>query len=180
MAQVPRNKEVTRAIRSLVRQTGLATKEANQLAAKRLTRGDYAGAQCLIKVAQAISSFGNEVSALAGRWREIRSADKVRKSGKDWQTPLWEFYRPILQAIVSLNGEATRKEIEGKLEETQTNSLKEGDFVTNAHGVPRWKLMVGRTRKHLIAEGFLTGENPLRWKITSKGEQAAKSGVKGT
>ena len=44
MAQVRRNQEVTRAIRSLARQIGLATKEANQLAAKRLARGDYAGA----------------------------------------------------------------------------------------------------------------------------------------
>ena len=79
----------------------------------------------------------------------------------------------------SLGGEATRKEIEAKLEETLASSLKEGDFVTNAHGVPRWKVMVGRARKHMIAEGFVTGENLLRWKITSKGEQAAKSGVKG-
>jgi hypothetical protein len=179
MAQVPRNQEVTRAIRSLAPQTQLATKEANQLAAKRLARGDYAGAQSLITVAQAISAFGNEVFGLNGRWSEVRSAGKAPRKGKDSQTPLWEFYRPILQALASLGGEATRKDIEGKLEETLTSSLKEGDFVTNAHGVPRWKLMVGRARKHMIAEGFVTGEGSFRWKITSKGEQAAKSGVKG-
>jgi hypothetical protein len=39
--------------------------------------------------------------------------------------------------------------------------------------------MVGRARKHMITESFVTWENLLRWKITSKGEQAAKSGVKG-
>jgi hypothetical protein len=178
MAQVPRSQEVTRAIRSLARQTRLATKEANQLAAKRLARGDYAGAQSLINVAQAISAFGNEVLELNSRWREVRSTGKGPKKGKDSQTPLWEFYRPILQALVSLDGDATRKEIEGKLEETLASSLKDGDFVTNAHGLPRWKVMVGRARKHMIAEGFVTGDGPLRWKITSKGEQAAKSGVK--
>jgi len=179
MAQVPRNQEVMRAIRSLGRQSRLATKEVNQQAARRLARGDYAGAQSLIEVAQAISAFGNEVLALNGRWREVRSAGKGPKKGKDTQTPLWEFYRPILQAIVSLGGEATRKQIEGKLQETLTSSLKEGDSVTNAHGVPRWTIMVRRARKHMIAEGFVTGDNPLKWKITSKGEQAAKSGVKG-
>lgn len=179
MAQVPRNQEVTRAIRSLARQTKLATKEVNQLAAKRLARGDYAGAQSLIGVAQAISAFGNEVAALGGRWREVRSAGKGPKKGKDEQTPLWEFYQPILQALVSLGGDATRKEIEKKLEEALANRLKEGDSAANTRGVPRWKVMVGRARKHMIAEGFVTGENPLRWKITSKGEQAAKSGVKG-
>ena len=93
-------------------------------------------------------------------------------------TPLWEFYRPILQALVALGGDATRKQIEAQLDETIAGILKEGDCVTNARGVPRWKIMVRRARKHMIAEGFVTGENLLRWKITSKGEQAAKSGVK--
>ncbi len=179
MAQVPRHQEVMKAIRSLARQTQLATKEANQTAAKRLARGDYVGAQSLINVAQAISAFGNEVSALNSRWREVRAVGKGPKKEKNSQTPLWEFYRPILQALVAIGGDATREDIEGKLEETLAGSLKAGDLVTNAHGLPRWKVMVGRARKHMIAEGFVTGENLLRWKITSKGEQAAKSGVKG-
>jgi len=178
MAQIPRNKEVTQAIRSLVRQIRLATKETNQLAAKHLARGDYNRAQSLIAVAQTISAFGNEVSQLNERWREVRSACKKPKKAKDNQTPLWEFYRPILQALASLRGEATRKEIEGKLERTLTSSLKEGDFVTNTRGVPRWKRMVGQAKKHMIAEDFITGEGSTKWQITSKGEQAAKSGVK--
>lgn len=180
MAQVPRSKEVTRAIQSLTKQARLATKQTNQLAAKRLARGDYIGAQSLINVAQAIAAFGNEVAALGNRWREIRSTGKGQKKRKDVQTPLWEFYRPILQALISLGGETTRKEIEEKLEGTLTGSLKEGDFVTNTRGVPRWKVMVGRARKPMIAEGFVTAENLLRWRITSKGKQAAKSRAKGT
>jgi len=179
MAKVPRAHEVTRAIRSLARQTKLATKGTNQLAAKRLARGDYAGAQSLMALAQAISAFGSEVLALNNRWKEVRSVGKEPTKGKDNQTLLWEFYRPILQALVSLGGEATRKDIEGRLDESLAESLKEGDFVTNARGVPRWKLMIGRAKKHMITEGFVTGENLLKWKITSKGEQAAKSGVKG-
>jgi len=178
MAQVPRAREVMQAIRSLARQARLATKEANQLAAKRLARGDYAGAQSLIEVAQAISAFGAEVRGLNERWGEIRSTGKGQKGTKDNRTPLWELYRPILQALVSLGGEATRKEIEAKLEQTLVARLKEGDLVINARGVPRWRMMVGRARKPMIAEGFLAKEGS-RWRITSKGEQAAKSGVKG-
>lgn len=179
MAQVPRYQEVTKGIRSLARQTKLATKEANQMAAKRLARGDYAAAQTLIVVAQAISAFRNEILGLHRRWREVRSTGRNPKASKNNQTPLWEFYRPILQAIVDLGGDATRKDIEGKLEETLPASLKDGDLVANARGLPRWKVMVGRARKHMIAEGFVNGEHALRWRITSKGEQAAKSGVKG-
>jgi hypothetical protein len=117
--------------------------------------------------------------ALNRRWRELRSTGKEPGKGKASQTPLWEFYRPILQALVSLRGEATRKEIEAKLEETLAGSLKDGDLSKNANGLPRWKVMVGRARKHMIAEGFVTADALLRWKITSKGEQVARSGVKG-
>ena len=179
MVKLPRKKEISQAIRSLGRQIKLATKETNQLAAKRLSRGDYARAQALIEVAQAISVFRSEVLALNDRWKTLRSADKDFKRRKDSQTPLWEFYQPILRAIISLGGEATRKDIEETLEKTLTSTLKEGDFVKNARGMPRWKLMVGRARKHMIAEDFVTRESLLKWKITSKGEQAAKSGVKG-
>ncbi len=64
------------------------------------------------------------------------------------------------------------------MEETIGGIVKEGDLKSNGRGVPRWKVMVGRARKHMITEGFVTGENLLRWKITNKGEQAAKGGVK--
>jgi restriction system protein len=178
VASIPRTHQVLQAIRSLGREVKLATKEANQSAAKRLARGDYAGAQSLIEVAKAISEFGNEVKAVHRRWKALRSAGRKLGKKRGDQTPLWEFYRPILQALVSLGGNATRKEIEAKLEETIGGSLKESDCITNSRGIPRWKIMVGRARKHMIAEGFVTGENLLRWKITAKGEQAAKSGVK--
>jgi hypothetical protein len=178
MAKVPRSQEVIRAIQSLVRQIKLATKEANQLAAKRLTRGDYVKAQTLIDTAKSVSAFGNEVAGLLGRWKEVRLTNKDSKKGKDNQTPLWEFYRPILQALVSIDGEGTRQELEKKFEETMINNLKEGDFVKNTHGMPRWKVMIRKARKHMITEGFISGEKPHIWMITSKGEQAAKSGVK--
>jgi len=178
MANLPRSHEVTTAIRSLGREVKLAIKEANQSAAKRLARGDYSGAQSLIEVAKAISEFNNEVKALYGRWKGLRSSGRPPERIKERETPLWEFYRPILQALVALGGDATRKEIEAKLDGTIDASLKEGDYAANAHGVPRWKIMVRRARKPMISEGFISGENLLRWKITNKGEQVAKGGVK--
>ena len=79
---------------------------------------------------------------------------------------------------MALGGDATRREIEAKLEEMIGGSLKDGDCIANTRGIPHWKIMVGRARKHMISEGFVTGENLLRWKITAKGQQAAVSGVK--
>ncbi|HPM82483.1 MAG TPA: winged helix-turn-helix domain-containing protein [Candidatus Anammoximicrobium sp.] len=108
----------------------------------------------------------------------LRVGGQQPRQTKGSQTPLWEFYRPVLQALTALGGNATRKEIEAHLEGTITHTLKDGDFVANSRGVPRWKIMVGRARKPMISEGFVTGDNLLRWKITSKGEQAAKIGMK--
>lgn len=175
MANIPRNHEVAQAIRALLREIYLATKEANQSGAKKLARGDYTGAESLVETAKAISQFGSDVKTILARWKGLRPSGDFDKPKQGSQTPLWEYYRPILQALVALGGDATRKEIEAKMEETINGFLKEGDYVTNTSCVPRWKVMVGHARKPMIAEGFVSGENLLRWKITSKGEQAAKS-----
>jgi len=132
----------------------------------------------MIEIAQSISEFGAEVKGLQSRWQEVRTAGKGPGKKKDSQTPLWEFYRPILQAMVALDGEATRKEIEAQLEGQIESSLKEGDFVKNTRGIPRWKRMVGQARKHMIAEGFIVDEKKFKWKITKKGEQVAKGTAK--
>lgn len=58
-------------------------------------------------------------------------------------------------------------------------SLKPGDLVTNARGVPRWKRMVARARKPMTAEGFLEdGKGPV-WTITDAGRRTAKKGIAG-
>ena len=178
MAKLPRSHEVTQAIRSLAREIKLSTKATNQLAAKRLARGDYAAAQSLIEKAKATAEFGEEAKSLFSKWRILRSSGQKGGQRKGTETPLWEFYRPILQALAALGGIASRNEIESKLEETLRGNLKDGDQALNAQGVPRWKIMVRRARKHMIKEGFITGEIPFKWKITSKGDQAAKTVLK--
>jgi hypothetical protein len=117
---------------------------------------------------------------LEGKVRQkcFRIGRKLERIGVLTETPLWEFYRPILQALAALGGIASRNEIESKLEETIRGNLKDGDFALNAQSVPRWKIMVRRARKHMIKEGFITGEIPFKWKITGKGDQAAKAVLK--
>ncbi len=178
MAKLPRSHEVTQAIQSLVREIKLSTKATNQLAAKRLARGDYAAAQSLIEKAKTTAQFGDEAKSLLNKWKSLRSPGQKGGKAKGKETPLWEFYRPILQALAALGGIASRNDIESKIEETIRGNLKDGDLALNAQGVPRWKIMVRRARKHMIKEGFITGEIPFKWKITSKGDQAAKTAPK--
>ena len=178
MARIPRKSEVTRAIRTVGREVKLANKEANQLAAKRLARGDYAGAQTLTETAQKIAAFSSEVADLQSKWRNVGGTRGVRNGGKLERTPLWEFYRPILKVLIALEGEASAGQIEAEIEGEFDGMLKEGDFVKNARGIPRWGVMVRRARKPMIKEGFLSDEHIHKWIITKKGEQAAKKGSK--
>ena len=76
--------------------------------------------------------------------------------------------------MVALDGEAKRKDIEAELEGRVDGWLKEGDYVTNSHGVPRWQTMIRRARKSMVKEGFLSDENLLKWIITKKGERIVK------
>ncbi|MEX2214988.1 MAG: hypothetical protein WD768_12715 [Phycisphaeraceae bacterium] len=172
MAKIPRRNEVLRAIRAVAREVKMATKEVNQQAAKRLARGDYVAAQSLIDTAKTVATFSAEVAELQRKWRDV-GAGVSKDGGKSQQTPMWEFYRPILRALVALNGDANLKLIIGQLEEGVSDWLKEGDFTPNTRGIPRWQVMVRRARKVMTKEGFLSGEHKQRWIITKKGEQAA-------
>ena len=174
MAKIPRSQQVSKALRSLRRELKSSVKETNRRAAKRLGKGDYAGAQRLIEIAQSIAAFDQEVAGMNSRWRGLRSGGKMEEYSKDTATPLWEYYQPVLQALVALGGSATRREIEERLATSLPTGLTDGDLANNAKGIPRWKQMVGRSRKHMIREGFLANEKGFRWKITAKGEQAAK------
>jgi hypothetical protein len=53
--------------------------------------------------------------------------------------------------------------------------FKEGDFSMNARGLPKWKVMVGRAKKHMVREGYLQDGQLLKWTVTKKGENIAKS-----
>lgn len=178
MPNIPHSQEVGSAIKSLRKEVRSAVKAINQQAAKRLARGDYAGAQALIETAQSVSVFDGEVAALQARWREVRSVGKKKYGTKAAVTPLWEYYQPILQAITTLDGAATRREIEAELEGKIDGKLKEGDFAPNSRGTPRWKVMISRAHKHMIREGFITDGHGFKWEITRKGTQAASKATK--
>lgn len=174
MSRIPRSVHVARALRALRREIKAAVSETNNQVAKRLSRGDYAAAQEMIDMAQSLSTFEREIASLQSRWKEVRFGGKAPARERNNATPLWEFYQPILESLVALGGTGTREEIERQLEGMIEGRLKQGDFATNSRGVPRWRVLVGRARKHMVAEGFLVDEKGREWKISKKGEQAAK------
>src|SRR6266849_2685607 len=98
MTKVPAAGGVERAIRNVKREIKASLKQIHHNASKLLSRGNYAGAQALVDVARIVDSFEGEVETLREKWRSLRggSGSGVAKGER---TPLWEYYRPILQAL---------------------------------------------------------------------------------
>ena len=69
-----------------------------------LSKGSYDRAESLVNVAKSIDTFRIEVESLHTRWKEIKGGPQG--TAKAPQTPLWEYYQPILEALVDLDGAA--------------------------------------------------------------------------
>jgi len=174
MKTVPGSEYVDQALKSVERKVANAQKRINRMAGKLLAQGDYAGSQSLVKVAQAVKEFQSDIIALQKKWRTITRIAKPNNKEKKDVSPLWEYYRPILVTLEELGGDALRSEIENAFEEHNSEFLKDGDRAIMNSGLPRWRIMIHRARKHMVKEGFLDGNAKGRWRITPIGRQTAQ------
>ena len=123
---------------------------------------------------KASKAYLAEVKALQKRQRNLRGGTGGRvKTAKNEQHALWEYYQPILKALMAIGGEATRAQIETKFSEMLQGWFQQGDEETMAGGRPRWKVMIGRAKKTMLAEGFVEAPNIMKWSITQNGRKAA-------
>ena len=86
-------------------------------------------------------------------------------------TPLWGYYQPILKAIVAAGGECLRSDIESAIE--ADDFLQVADRSPMSGGRERWKVMIRRARKPLLAEGWIEDEISTKWRVTDEGRKAA-------
>lgn len=175
MKVLGRTRKVDKAIKAALREVKLALKEVNQQAAKLVANGKYSEADALVQVAKKVQEFQVEVDSLRAKWRGIKTTGANNDPSTENPTPLWKFYHPILQVLMALGGEATRRALESQLATSLASELSPGDFKVTARGVPRWKVMVKRARKPMVHEGFIeTGTSKL-WRITHEGRRAAQN-----
>lgn len=172
MTKVPGAGSVERALRGVKREIKSSLKHIHQHAAKLLSKGNYAGAQVLVDVARAVNGFEAEVETLFDKWRSVRG-NAGGAGGSREKTPLWGYYKLILQALMSADGPATTGELVAKLEPIVGKTLRPSDFETLSDGRPRWQVMVKRARRHMVKEGFVEADSGGEWRITSAGRRAA-------
>jgi hypothetical protein len=171
---LPRGPQIRKAFKALIREIDLSLKEVNRRAAKMMQRGHYAGAQQAMTEAQNLQAYLLEAKALQKRQGSVRHGSSgIGKTPKDQQHALWEYYQPILAALVSLGGEAKRPAIEVKFQELSDGWLLPGDRESMGRGKPRWKVMIARAKKPMLAEGFVEAPNIMKWRITDNGRAAA-------
>jgi len=135
-------------------------------------RGDYSAAEGLVDVGRSVTRFGAEVDALHLRWRELQLVEPAQVSSE--RTPLWEYYRPLLQALVELGGEATRSQLEEKVEPILASVLKPVEMTATTGGKLGWKRGVRRARRFMVKEGLLEEHSGLKWRISSQGRRVAE------
>jgi len=173
VASIPSKRKVERALKDTERATHNVVKEANRAAGRQISQGDYVGSEKYVVLAKAASNFCTEVAALRQRWRDLAAESRSRKAGAESaKTPLWQFYQPILKALHSLGGKATRRELEKQLETYLDGTLKDGDLTGNIRGTPRWKIMVRRSRRAMIKEKFLEDGTGKTWVMAPAGQRA--------
>ena len=170
--RIPGNREVERALKQTVREVKAALKEINQQAGRLVARGEYGAAETLVEVGRSITKFGAEVEGLLLRWRELGETAPGQVPSE--RTPLWEYYRPILQALVELGGEAIVSQVEERVEPILAAVLRPGEMEIMSGDKLSWKRTVRRARRHMVKEGFLEDHAKLRWRITSEGRRVAE------
>src|SRR5262245_61638962 len=172
MTRIPHAQGVHRTLRSLRVATQKCHKGLNQAASQRMAKVDYAAADELVAKGKGIRQLQAEIDALGNRWRELCGADTA--APKRSVTPLWSYFQPILQALASLGGEARRSDLEDQVGSLIAASILPGDRTPMAQGRERWRVMIGRARKAMAAEGWIENGSGPTWKITEAGRNAAK------
>jgi len=113
-----------------------------------------------------------EVETLREKWRSLRGGGKGGGANAE-KTPLWEYYRHILQTLASVDGRVSTSELLSRLEPLLAKALKPEDFETMSNGRPRWQVMVRRARSPMRKEGFIEADGSKEWRITIAGRKAA-------
>ncbi len=137
-----------------------------------MAKGDYATAEMLAAKGKEIRGFQSEIEVLRKRWREVCGGGD--RAAKKTTTPLWQYYQPILQALVQAGGECRRSDIEPKVEQLISTSLQAGDHSAMGRGRERWQVMIRRARKSLVAEGWIEADSGKLWRITAAGRRTAE------
>jgi hypothetical protein len=172
MTRIPHLSGVSQAIRALRTAAKESVGELKRLASQRLAKGDYQIAEELASYGKKLKQFEESVTVLSEHWRELR--DKSERGQTNSLTPLWQFFRPALQAVIECGGECSLKDVELHAGPLLAPLLQPGDRELVHGRRERWKTRLQRAKRPMVAEGWLEGRLDS-WRITESGRRAANA-----
>jgi hypothetical protein len=159
-------RKVGRQFAQLRRDLKTAIKEINSDAAKKVAQGNYGASQEMVALAKAVQQFTTDAKDFNERWKAI--AKQQKKGPRAETTPVWEYYRLVARAIVSLGGECNFEEIVDWMKKNAMSDLKPGDILEGPKGLPVWQRALSKTKRPMVKEGFLE-QAAGKWKVTKSG-----------
>lgn len=175
MKRIPHAREVAKAMRTLKASVKTAWNGVNRAAGKVVAKGDYGAGEELAARGRKVKEFLGSVDALDREWRALaRGSHGVEVKASSARLPQWEYYQPILQALVELGGQGRKSEFEPVVERLLAGRFQAADRELMSGGRERWRVLVHRARRHLRAEGWIMDGASAAWRLTADGRRAAQ------
>ena len=157
----------------------------NGVGAKAFGGRDYDKAKEALERSGVLTAFRDKVAALRKEWdgiaavaesqedeetkAERRNLGRLRRGQR---TPEAQYYVPILQVLVEMNGSGKVAEVLERVGKLMKPILKEVDYDPLASGTdnPRWRNAGQWARNSMVHEGLLKADSPRGvWEITEAG-----------
>lgn len=176
MKRIVGARDVDAALKSTMSTVKSCLNGVHQKAAHAMGKGKYEVAEQFIVRGKEIQVFQLELGVLRNKWRALKSGNSAIGK-KSEVTPLWQYYQPILKALVELGGKGTREDISPHVEKLMRPNFLPRDTDKMSGGRQRWSIMIRRARKHLTTEGWLEVGGGKNWSITPEGRKAAAAAL---
>jgi len=157
----------------------------NNQGARAFEARDYDRARDCLESVGRLTAFREKIDSLRREWQQIdptpKEDDEDRTHRRDLgrlrrglRTPEQSYYRPILRALIDMNGAASLHDVLDRVHEMMKGELKDVDFepLASEPEMARWKNAAQWARNSMVKEGLLKSDSPRgTWEISDAGRR---------
>ncbi len=165
----------------------------NRIGARAFESRNYDSARDALERAGRVIAFRDRTAALRREWvslagpqvAEEETAEEhtqrrdLGRLRRGLRTPEEAYYRPILQALVEMNGRAVMGQILDQVGQIMNGVLRDVDYQPLASDpeLPRWRNAAQWARNSMVQEGLLRDDSPRGiWEISEAGKRWLQEG----
>lgn len=176
--------EVNTAFEILLEEIELVANQLNEDGAQAFKEGDYETARRAIEEATRLADFREKVKVLQKEWVSLEAKRPVRQKKasreiksrlpRGLRTPEDAFRRPILEALVELDGKGSVGKVLDLVEKKMHAKLTKHDLepLPSYPKSVRWRNTAQWCRNTLVREGLMKNDSPHGiWEISETGKE---------